>query len=233
MTVGARVGHAARVHHAGAPAELLGEPLIPIGTVYDTFISRGLDALVYALYNEARFILVATPSGVSLAPEGGAHQSTITPSLGIELPNLRAYEPAFAREVAWCLEEGFAGCIGARSGFSTYLRLTTRAVDQSLSAPVAELARLHQSGLDESVVKAFVEKSTNTLAPSADELIFLKDVGVSRDQVYIANVLKCRPPNNRTPEPDEIAAAQTLRLGVRFLPLLRGLLTPRDRTVLD
>lgn len=122
----------------GLSAELLGEPLIPIGTVYDTFIARGLDALVYALYNEARFILAATPSGVSLAPEGGAHQSTITPSLGIELPNLRAYEPAFAREVAWCLEEGFAGCIGARAGFSTYLRLTTRAVDQSLSAPVAE-----------------------------------------------------------------------------------------------
>ncbi len=124
----------------GLTAELLGEPLVPIGTVYDTFISRGLDALVYALYNEARFILVATPSGVSLAPEGGAHQSTITPSLGIELPNLRSFEPAFAREVAWCLEEGIAGCIGERQGYSTYLRLTTRAVDQSLAEPI--LARL-------------------------------------------------------------------------------------------
>ncbi len=120
----------------GLTAELLGEPLVPIGTVYDTFIARGLDALVYGLYNEARFILVATPSGVSLAPEGGAHQSTITPSLGIELPNLHAYEPAFAREVAWCLEEGIAGCIGERAGFSTYLRLTTRAVEQSLADPV-------------------------------------------------------------------------------------------------
>jgi pyruvate dehydrogenase E1 component len=122
----------------GLTAELLDEPLIPIGTVYDTFIARGLDALIFSLYNESRFILVATPSGVSLAPEGGAHQSTITPSLGIELPNLRSYEPAFAREVAWCLEEGIAGCVGARAGFSTYLRLTTRAIDQSLASPIAD-----------------------------------------------------------------------------------------------
>jgi pyruvate dehydrogenase E1 component len=122
----------------GLSAELLGEPLIPIGTVYDTFISRGLDALIFSLYNESRFILAATPSGVSLAPEGGAHQSTITPSLGIELPNLRAYEPTFAREVAWCLEEGIAGCVGERAGYSTYLRLTTRPVDQSLANPIKE-----------------------------------------------------------------------------------------------
>jgi pyruvate dehydrogenase E1 component len=122
----------------GLTAELLGQPLVPIGTVYDPFIARGLDALVFSLYNESRFILVATPSGVSLAPEGGAHQSTVTPSLGIELPGLRAYEPAFAREVAWCLEEGIDGCIGERAGFSTYLRLTTRPVDQSLAAPVQE-----------------------------------------------------------------------------------------------
>ncbi|MFN8620753.1 MAG: pyruvate dehydrogenase [Chloroflexota bacterium] len=120
----------------GLSAELLGEPLIPIGTVYDTFIARGLDALTFSLYNESRFILAATPSGVSLAPEGGAHQSTITPSLGIELPNLHAYEPAFAREVAWCLEEGIAGCVGERAGFSTYLRLTTRPVEQALAEPI-------------------------------------------------------------------------------------------------
>jgi pyruvate dehydrogenase E1 component len=121
----------------GLTAELLGEPLVPIGTVYDPFIARGLDALVFSLYNESRFILVATPSGVSLAPEGGAHQSTITPSIGIELPGLHAWEPAFAREVAWCLEEAIAGCIGERAGFSSYLRLTTRPVDQSLAEPVA------------------------------------------------------------------------------------------------
>ena len=122
----------------GLTAELLGEPLVPIGTVYDPFIARGLDALIFSLYNESRFILAATPSGVSLAPEGGAHQSTITPSIGIELPGLHAWEPAFAREVAWCLEEGIAGCIGDRAGFSTYLRLTTRPIDQALAAPIRE-----------------------------------------------------------------------------------------------
>ena len=121
----------------GLTAELLDEPLVPIGTVYDPFIARGLDALIFSLYNESRFILVATPSGVSLAPEGGAHQSTITPSLGIELPGLHSFEPAFAREVGWCLEEGIAGCIGGRAGFSTYLRLTTRPVEQALAEPIA------------------------------------------------------------------------------------------------
>jgi pyruvate dehydrogenase E1 component len=128
----------------GLTAELLGEPLVPIGTVYDPFIARGLDALIFSLYNESRFILAATPSGVSLAPEGGAHQSTITPSIGIELPGLHSYEPAFAREVSWCLEEGIAGCVGERAGFSTYLRLTTRPIDQALAAPVRE--RLGEDG---------------------------------------------------------------------------------------
>jgi pyruvate dehydrogenase E1 component len=122
----------------GLTAELLDAPLVPIGTVYDPFIARGLDALIFSLYNESRFILVATPSGVSLAPEGGAHQSTVTPSLGIELPGLRSYEPAFAREVGWCLEEAIHGCVGDRAGYSTYLRLTTRPVDQSLSRAVAD-----------------------------------------------------------------------------------------------
>ena len=90
----------------GLTGELFGERLVPIGSVYDPFIARGLDALIYALYVKSRFVLVGTPSGVTLAPEGGAHQSTVTPSLGIELPGLRGYEPVFAREVEWTLLEG-------------------------------------------------------------------------------------------------------------------------------
>ena len=120
----------------GLSAEMFGEPLVPIGTVYDPFICRGLDALVYALYVRSRFILAATPSGITLAPEGGAHQSAITPSIGIELPELRAYEPAFAQEAAWGLLEGIRGCLDRLHGFSTYLRLSTRPVDQSLAEPV-------------------------------------------------------------------------------------------------
>jgi pyruvate dehydrogenase E1 component len=119
----------------GLAEELFSEPLVPIGTIYDPFICRGLDALIYALYVRSRFILAATPSGLSLAPEGGAHQSTITPSIGIELPELRAYEPAFAQEAVWCLLEGIRCCLDRAHGSSTYLRLSTRPVDQSLAEP--------------------------------------------------------------------------------------------------
>jgi pyruvate dehydrogenase E1 component len=120
----------------GLAGDLFGEPLIPIGTVYDPFVCRGLDAFIYALYVGSRFIIAGTPSGVTLAPEGGAHQSTITASIGIELPGLRAYEPAFANEVAWCVEEGIRGIGDPHDGFATYLRLTTRTIDQALAEPV-------------------------------------------------------------------------------------------------
>jgi DNA polymerase len=36
----------------------------------------------------------------------------------------------------------------------------------------------------------------------------IEAIGLKREQVYICNVLKSRPPNNRTPEPDEIAACE-------------------------
>lgn len=134
----------------GLTGELFRERLAPIGTVYDPFIARGLDALIYALYVHARFILVGTPSGVTLAPEGGAHQSTVTPSLGIELPGLRAYEPVFGREVVWTMLEGLRGCLDPDDGFATYLRLGTRPIDQSLAAPVE--ARLGLDGWREAVL---------------------------------------------------------------------------------
>src|SRR3989442_2816124 len=77
-----------------------GERLLPIGTLYDPFIARGLDALNYACYQDARFILVATPSGITLAPEGGAHQSIGTPLIGLAQDGLAAFEPAFVDELA-------------------------------------------------------------------------------------------------------------------------------------
>ena len=136
----------------GLAGELFGERLAPVGAVYDPFIARGLDALIYALYIKARFVLVGTPSGVTLAPEGGAHQSTVTPSLGIELPGLRSYEPVFGREVAWTLLEGIRGCLepGAADGFATYLRLATRPIDQSIAATVE--ARLGLDGWRDAVL---------------------------------------------------------------------------------
>ncbi len=37
----------------------------------------------------------------------------------------------------------------------------------------------------------------------------IEAIGLKRDEVYICNVIKCRPPNNRTPEPDEIASCES------------------------
>lgn len=113
----------------GLSHELFGARLLPVGTLYDPFIARGLDALTYALYQAARFILVATPSGVSLAPEGGAHQSIGTPLIGMSLPGLTYMEPAFADELAVMLRWAFDHIQRAEGG-SVYLRLSTRAIPQ-------------------------------------------------------------------------------------------------------
>jgi pyruvate dehydrogenase E1 component len=118
----------------GITAELSGVTLLPIGTLYDPFVPRGLDALYHALYAGARFVVAATPSGISLAPEGGAHQSVITPGIGVALPSLAYFEPAFAQEVEWILLDGLRA-IAAREGESLYLRLSTRPVDQRLAPP--------------------------------------------------------------------------------------------------
>ncbi len=113
----------------GLAHELFGARLLPVGTVYDPFIARGLDALTYACYQGARFLLVATPSGISLAPEGGAHQSVATPLLGIGLPGLTFFEPAFADELAVIFRWAFAH-LQAEDGGAVYLRLTTRPIPQ-------------------------------------------------------------------------------------------------------
>ena len=113
----------------GLSHELFGTRLLPIGTLYDPFINRGLDALNYACYQDARFMIVATPSGVTLAPEGGAHQSIHTPLIGIGQPGLTYFEPAFADELALVMRWAFAH-MQADDGGSVYLRLTTRAIEQ-------------------------------------------------------------------------------------------------------
>jgi pyruvate dehydrogenase E1 component len=114
----------------GLAGDLFGTRLFPIGTVYDPFIARGLDALNYACYQDARFLLVATPSGVTLGPEGGAHQSINPPLIALGQPGLRHYEPAFADELALFMEEAFR-LMQAPDGESVYLRLTTRTIRQA------------------------------------------------------------------------------------------------------
>ena len=114
---------------AGLGGDLFGRRLFPIGTLYDPFIARGLDALNYACYQDARFLLVATPSGITLGAEGGAHQSINPPLIALGQPGLRHYEPAFADELAVMMEEAFR-LIDDPSGESTYLRLSTRSIRQ-------------------------------------------------------------------------------------------------------
>jgi pyruvate dehydrogenase E1 component len=114
---------------AGLSGDLFGQRLFPIGTLYDPFIARGLDSLNYACYQDARFLLVATPSGITLGPEGGAHQSINPPLIALGQPGLRHYEPAFADELAAMMEEAFR-LIDNPAGESTYLRLSTRAIAQ-------------------------------------------------------------------------------------------------------
>ena len=115
----------------GLAAPLFGTRLLPIGTVYDPFIARGLDALNYACYQDARFLLVATPSGLTLGPEGGAHQSINTPLIGIGQPGLTYYEPAYADELAAIMRHAFAH-LQADDGGSVYLRLSTRTLSQAV-----------------------------------------------------------------------------------------------------
>lgn len=115
----------------GLAWDLSAQPLLPVGTVYDPFVCRGLDAFIYALYNGARFVVAGTPSGVTLAPEGGAHQSTVTASIGLELPGVTLAEPAYARALDWLLCDGLARIADLeRPSESLYVRLSTRPLDQ-------------------------------------------------------------------------------------------------------
>lgn len=124
----------------GLAWDLSGQPLLPVGTVYDPFVLRGLDAFVHAVYSGARFVVAGTPSGITLAPEGGAHQSTITASVGLELPGVTFVEPAYATALDWLLCDAL-GRIAAgptapttaapADDGATYLRLTTRPLDQA------------------------------------------------------------------------------------------------------
>lgn len=128
---------------AGLSHSLFGKRLIPIGTVYDPFIARGLDALNYACYQDARFMIVGTPSGITLAPEGGAHQSISSPLIGMSQDGLAAFEPAFVDELAAIMEWSFdymqrdgegdpdeRTWLRDETGGAVYLRLSTNPVEQ-------------------------------------------------------------------------------------------------------
>jgi pyruvate dehydrogenase E1 component len=176
-----------------------GERLLPVGTLYDPFIARGLDALNYACYQDARFMVVATPSGITLAGEGGAHQSIAEPLIGMAQDGLASFEPAFVDELAVIMRWAFAymqksdGEISERNwlrdeiGGSVYLRLSTRPVEQMQRAMSPELERdivdgaywLRKPGPNAQVVVAY----TGAVAPEAIEAVGLmaedrRDVGL-------------------------------------------------------
>jgi len=113
------------------------ERLLPIGTVYDPFVMRALEGIVYSAYSGSRFVLVGTPSGISLSREGGAHQSISTPGIGIETPGLTYAEPCYARELEWLLLDALAR-LQEEDGQSLYLRLSTKPVDQAPFAALVE-----------------------------------------------------------------------------------------------
>jgi pyruvate dehydrogenase E1 component len=184
----------------GLSHSISGERLLPIGTLYDPFIARGLDALNYACYQDARFILVATPSGITLAGEGGAHQSIGTPLIGMAQDGLAAFEPAYVDELAvvmrWALEYIQKGGEGEPSernwlrdetGGSVYLRLSTRPIEQIQRELTPELKQgiidgaywLRKPGPNCQVIVAY----TGAMAPEAIEAIGLmgedrRDVGL-------------------------------------------------------
>src|SRR5712675_816016 len=184
----------------GLSHSINGERLFPIGTLYDPFIARGLDALNYACYQEARFILVATPSGITLAPEGGAHQSIATPLIGLAQDGLAAFEPAFVDELAaiFAFALGYVQKDGAgdaternwlrdETGGSVYLRLSTRPIEQIRRTMTGELRQqivdgaywLRAPGPNCEVVIAY----TGAVAPEANEAVWRiaedrRDVGL-------------------------------------------------------
>ncbi|HZE67395.1 MAG TPA: pyruvate dehydrogenase [Sporichthyaceae bacterium] len=117
----------------GATWSRWGQPLLPVGVLYDPFVERALEPWSFTMYAGGQSLLVGTPSGVTLAPEGGAHQSIKTPSIGLEQPSCLSYEPAFAQDTEWAVLACLAQ-MGRPSGRSAYLRLSTRPVDQALAA---------------------------------------------------------------------------------------------------
>jgi pyruvate dehydrogenase E1 component len=222
----------------GLSHHINGERLLPVGTLYDPFIERGLDALNYACYQDARFMVAATPSGITLAPEGGAHQSIATPLIGMAQDGLASFEPAFVDELAVIMGWGFNHMQRVPGeGGSVYLRLSTRTIEQVQRIMTGELERgitdgaywLRKPGPNAEVVIAY----TGTVAPEAIEATGF--IGESRRDVGLLAITSA----------DRLHAGWTAarklrrdRRGVQHLSHIEKLLAPLPRdcglvTVID
>jgi pyruvate dehydrogenase E1 component len=222
----------------GLSHQINGERLLPVGTLYDPFIERGLDALNYACYQDARFMVAATPSGITLAPEGGAHQSIATPLIGMAQDGLASFEPAFVDELAVIMGWGFSHMQReAGEGGSVYLRLSTRTIEQVQRIMTPELEKgitdgaywLRKPGSNAEVVIAY----TGAVAPEAIEATGF--IGESRRDVGLLAITSA----------DRLHAGWTAarklrrdRRGVQHLSHIEKLLAPLSRdcglvTVID
>jgi pyruvate dehydrogenase E1 component len=222
----------------GLSHQINGERLLPVGTLYDPFIERGLDALNYACYQDARFMVAATPSGVTLAPEGGAHQSIATPLIGMAQDGLASFEPAFVDELAVIMGWGFEHMQREPGeGGSVYLRLSTRTIEQAQRIMTPELQQgitdgaywLRKPGPNAELVIAY----TGAVAPEAIEATGL--IGESRRDVGLLAITSA----------DRLHAGWTAarnlrrdRRGVQHLSHIERLLAPLPRdcgivTVID
>lgn len=180
----------------GATWSRWGQPLLPIGVLYDPFVARALEPWSFGIYAGGQSILVGTPSGVTLAPEGGAHQSITTPSIGLEQPGCVTYEPAFALDTEWCLLAAL-GQLGRPDGHSAYLRLSTRPIDQSLaSVPQDKAARERRRRqvvaggylLRKAAVPAVTLVAMGTLVPEAlDAASRLEAMGIAADVLVVTS----------------------------------------------
>ncbi|QOZ75842.1 transketolase [Bradyrhizobium sp. CCBAU 53351] len=222
----------------GLSHQINGERLLPVGTLYDPFIERGLDALNYACYQDARFMVAATPSGITLAPEGGAHQSIATPLIGMAQDGLASFEPAFVDELAVIMGWGFEHMQrDPGEGGSVYLRLSTRSIEQAQRIMTPELQQgitdgaywLRKPGPNAELVIAY----TGAVAPEAIEATGF--IGESRRDIGLLAITSA----------DRLHAGWTAarklrrdRRGVQHLSHIEKLLAPLPRdcgivTVID
>ncbi|MGY8708805.1 transketolase [Bradyrhizobium sp. 18BD] len=222
----------------GLSHQINGERLLPVGTLYDPFIERGLDALNYACYQDARFMVAATPSGITLAPEGGAHQSIATPLIGMAQDGLASFEPAFVDELAVIMGWGFDHMQrDPGEGGSVYLRLSTRSIEQAQRIMTPDLQQgitdgaywLRKPGPNAEVVIAY----TGAVAPEAIEATGF--IGESRRDIGLLAITSA----------DRLHAGWTAarklrrdRRGVQHLSHIEKLLAPLSRdcgivTVID
>lgn len=164
---------------AGLTANLFGQRILPIGTLYDPFIARGLDALTYGCYQNSRFMVVSTPSGITLSPEGGAHQSINSPLIGMSQPGLVYMEPSFIDELQVMMSWGLRH-MQAPDGGSIYLRLSTRMLEQ----PSREMT----PSLRQDILRGayYHTELCNATLPSSDTKLCIAFVGAVAPESFTA-----------------------------------------------